>query len=113
MAKRNEPATEAEEGLFSDVGEGSSPTLQDGDRPAQDSAEEGEDEKTAFEPNLAQIPEKEIEATRQARRLRRLRAFIDAGRKMVMRLIQGHPDTPTPGRPTEGRRSEPTGQQPR
>jgi hypothetical protein len=107
MAKRNDLATEAEEGLFSDVGEGSSPTLQDGDRPAQDSVEEGEDEKTALMPNLAQIPEKEIEATRQARRLRRLRAFIDAGRKIVMRLIQGHPDMPTPDRPTQGRKRGP------
>src|ERR1700746_1239941 len=84
-----EAVTEVEGGLSSLVGEGPSPTRQDEDRPAQDSAGPEEDKKRAFETNARELRAAfKLAALVHVRRWSMLRRFVRAGRKIVARLIR-------------------------
>jgi hypothetical protein len=94
--------TEAEGGLFSHVGEGPSPTRQDEDRPAQDSADEETERKMGFEANAKEIRDAfKMAALVYVRRFSVLRRFVRAGRKIVARLLRAGLDS-LPDRPTRG-----------
>jgi len=101
------PAIGAEAGLFSPVGEGPSPTRQDEDGPAPDSADQEEDEKTAFETNAREIRDAfKMAALVYVRRFSMLGRFVRAGGKIVARVIRAGLG-PSPDRPWSGRSGKP------